>query len=66
MRTTKNTSTFTERARRDQITGGAVQVLADRGFAGTSLAAIGDRLGISKGVISYHFQDKAELLNAAN
>jgi AcrR family transcriptional regulator len=46
---------ITEAARRAQIVAAAVTVLADRGFASASLAAIADEVGISKGVISYHF-----------
>lgn len=56
--------TFTERARRAQITRAAALVLAEAGYAGTSMAAIAARLGISKGVISYHFDGKADLLRA--
>ncbi len=54
--------TFTEDARRAQIIGCAIEVLAERGYANASLAAIAERAGVSKGVISYHFAGKAELL----
>ncbi|MET9325204.1 TetR/AcrR family transcriptional regulator [Tsukamurella sp. NPDC003166] len=53
---------FIEEARRRQIIDAAVEVLADAGFGGASLARIADRAGISKGVISYHFAGKDELL----
>jgi TetR/AcrR family fatty acid metabolism transcriptional regulator len=53
---------FTEDARRTQIVNGAIAVLASEGYGAASLAAIAGRLGISKGVISYHFAGKAELL----
>ncbi|KXO94228.1 TetR family transcriptional regulator [Tsukamurella pulmonis] len=53
---------FIEEARRRQIIAAAVEVLADHGFGGTSLARIAERAGISKGVISYHFDGKDELL----
>ena len=53
----------TEAARRAQIVSAAVTVLADRGFASASLSAIADEVGISKGVISYHFAGKTELLH---
>jgi AcrR family transcriptional regulator len=65
MRTNAETSepTVTRSARREQIIRAAIDVLAERGFAGTSIAAIaGDRLGVSKGVLSYHFENKAELM----
>jgi AcrR family transcriptional regulator len=53
---------FTERARREQIAAGAIEALAADGFHATSLAGIAARLGISKGVISYHYAGKAELM----
>ncbi|MBH1934905.1 TetR/AcrR family transcriptional regulator [Streptomyces sp. AV19] len=53
---------FIEQARRAQIIDAAVEVLAERGFAKASLAQIAQRAGISKGVISYHFAGKEELL----
>lgn len=53
---------FIEEARRRQIIAAAVDVLAESGFGGASLARIADRAGISKGVISYHFNGKDELL----
>jgi AcrR family transcriptional regulator len=55
---------FIAAARRDQITKASIDVLASDGFAGTSLAAVADRLGVSKGVLSYHFPAKAEMLQA--
>lgn len=53
---------FIEEARRAQIIDGAITAFAERGYAGTSLARIADRIGISKGVISYHFAGKDELM----
>lgn len=40
----------------------AIEVLADAGYQAASLAAIAGRIGVSKGVISYHFAGKQELL----
>ncbi|MGE0687758.1 MAG: TetR/AcrR family transcriptional regulator [Dehalococcoidia bacterium] len=54
--------TFIEEARRAQIIKSTVDVLADLGFARTSLAEIARRAGISKGVIHYHFHGKRELI----
>lgn len=54
--------TFTEEARRAQIIGCAIEVLAEVGYAQTSFARIAERAGISKSVISYHFGAKDELL----
>ncbi|MGW8378125.1 TetR/AcrR family transcriptional regulator [Streptomyces sp. ODS28] len=53
---------FIERARRAQIVEAAVEVLAARGYARASLAQIAERAGVSKGVISYHFAGKGELI----
>jgi len=40
----------------------AIDVLASNGFAATSVAAIAGRVGVSKGVLTYHFPGKAELM----
>ncbi len=54
--------TFTEEARRAQILGCAIEVLAELGYAQSSFARIAERAGVSKSVISYHFAGKDELL----
>lgn len=55
--------TFVEQARRRQILQTTAELLAERGFQAASLAAIAERAGISKGVVSYHFADgKDDLL----
>lgn len=56
-------SSFTGMARRQQIVSGAIAVLAEKGFSATSLAAIAEHLDVSKGVISYHFAGKTEVLH---
>ncbi|MCO1654846.1 TetR/AcrR family transcriptional regulator [Pseudonocardia humida] len=53
---------FVEEARRAQIIESAIGTLAELGYTGTSLARVAERVGISKGVISYHFAGKAELM----
>jgi TetR/AcrR family transcriptional regulator, fatty acid metabolism regulator protein len=53
---------FIEEARRSQIVASAVEVIAEVGFAQASLARIAKHAGISKGVISYHFAGKEELM----
>jgi AcrR family transcriptional regulator len=53
---------FIEEARRAQIVAAAIEVIAEVGYAKASLAAIAVRAGISKGVISYHFGGKDELM----
>jgi AcrR family transcriptional regulator len=54
--------TFIETARRQQIVAAAIDTIAEVGFAQASLARIAERIGISKGVISYHFIGKDELI----
>ncbi len=53
---------FIEAARRAQIVECAIETIARLGYAHASLAQIAKRAGISKGVISYHFSDKEQLL----
>jgi len=60
--TKTSSKTFIEQARRQQIVECAIDILAERGYAQTSLSRIAERAAISKGVISYHFASKAELL----
>ena len=55
-------STFIEDARRTQIVEGAITVIAEHGYRNASLARIAQHLGISRGLISYHFSGKAELI----
>lgn len=54
--------TFTEEARREQIVAAAAATVAEVGYARASLARIAERAGISKSVISYHFDGKDDLL----
>ena len=49
-------------ARRAQIVEAAIDTVAEVGYAKASLARIAVRLGISKGVISYHFAGKDDLI----
>ncbi|MBD2761901.1 TetR/AcrR family transcriptional regulator [Kocuria sp. cx-116] len=55
-------TTFTESARRAQIMNCAIEVLAESGYSGASLAEIARRAGISKSVVLYYFSGKDELL----
>jgi AcrR family transcriptional regulator len=64
MRSNTRPRTFIEQARRRQIIDGAIDVLARDGYGAASLAAIAEEIGVSKGVISYHFAGKDELLRA--
>jgi AcrR family transcriptional regulator len=54
--------TFIETARRAQIAASAIDTIADVGYAGASFARIAERVGISRGLISYHFAGKDDLI----
>ncbi len=54
--------TFVETARRAQIVAAAIDTIAEVGFARASFARIASRLGISRGLISYHFAGKDDLI----
>ncbi len=58
----QGTRSFIETARRAQLVECAIDAIADLGYANASLAEIARRAGVSKGVISYHFADKRELI----
>ncbi|MEU5870201.1 helix-turn-helix domain-containing protein [Glycomyces sp. NPDC047369] len=58
--------TLTERARRSQLMEVTVELVADRGYAGASLAAIAERAGITKAAVLYHFPSKAAVVQAAH
>jgi TetR/AcrR family transcriptional regulator, fatty acid metabolism regulator protein len=53
---------FIETARRAQLVECAIDAIAELGYANASLAEIARRASVSKGVISYHFADKRELI----
>jgi AcrR family transcriptional regulator len=59
---TDDNRSFVSNARRAQIVAAAIETLAEVGYANASLARIAARLGISKGVISYHFAGKDDLI----
>jgi AcrR family transcriptional regulator len=54
--------TFIETARRAQIGAAAIDTIDDVGYAGASFARIAERVGISRGLISYHFAGKDDLI----
>lgn len=49
-------------ARRDQLLDCTIQELCEVGFAGTSIGSVARRAKVSKGVVTYHFRSKDELL----
>jgi TetR/AcrR family transcriptional regulator, fatty acid metabolism regulator protein len=53
-----------ETARRAQIVDCAIDAIAELGFANASIDQIAKRAGVSKGVITYHFPNKEEIVNA--
>ncbi|MDP9799580.1 AcrR family transcriptional regulator [Catenuloplanes nepalensis] len=57
--------TLTEQARRAQLIGVAIDLVAAHGYAGTSLARIAEAAGISKAAVLYHFPSKDGVVQAA-
>jgi AcrR family transcriptional regulator len=58
--------TFIEAARRAQVVAAAIEAIADLGYPAASLARIAEYAGTSKGVVTYHFQDKEDLVRAVS
>ncbi len=56
--------TFIQDTRRAQLVRCATEVLAEVGYARASLVRIARRAGVSRGVITYHFADRDELIDA--
>jgi TetR/AcrR family transcriptional regulator, fatty acid metabolism regulator protein len=57
-------STFTQLKRRDQLVDCAIDAIAEVGFARASVAEVARRAGVSKGVVTYHFAAKDDLIGA--
>lgn len=55
---------FLHRARRAQLVEAAVRVIAARGLAGASTVVVAREAGVSRGVLTYHFRDRADLVAA--
>src|ERR1700733_7639117 len=55
-------STFTQRKRREQLLGCAIDAIVDLGFQGMSVGEVARRAGVSKGVVTYHFAAKDDLI----
>ena len=56
--------TFTQQKRRDQLVDCMIDVIADLGFARASVGELARRARVSKGVITYHFPAKDDLISA--
>ena len=54
--------TFIDRARRAQIITAAIDTIAELGYGQASLTRIAQRAGTSKGVVTYHFTGKNEII----
>jgi TetR/AcrR family transcriptional regulator, fatty acid metabolism regulator protein len=52
------------RARRHQFVECAIESLVELGFAGTTIAEVARRAGVSKSVVLYHFSSRTELMLA--
>jgi AcrR family transcriptional regulator len=57
-------STFTRSARRAQIVTCAIEVIAEIGWAQTSIRKIADRVGVAMSAVLYHFGTKDNLVDA--
>jgi AcrR family transcriptional regulator len=54
--------TFTQLKRRDQLVACAIDAIVELGFQRASVAEIARRAGVSKGVVTYHFPAKDDLI----
>lgn len=49
---------------REQIRAVALEMFAERGYPGTSLREIAERLGVTKAAVYYHFKTKEDILTS--
>lgn len=61
---TTKAATFTQSARRAQIVAAAIEVIAELGWAQTSIRKIADRVGVAMSAVLYHFGTKDNLVEA--
>lgn len=65
MRTSeRGVKTFTQIKRRDQLVACMIDAIAELGYPGASVAEVARRAGVSKGVVTYHFVVKDDLIRA--
>lgn len=57
--------TFTEEARRAQLIDVTIELVAEHGYAASSLGRIAEKAGITKAGVLYHFPSKQALVEAA-
>ena len=60
--TTPDRGTFTQTARRAQLVGCAIDALVEVGYQQTTVAEVARRAGVSKGVVTYYFPARDELV----
>lgn len=60
----KKSTTFIQSARRAQIVAAAIEVIAEIGWAQTSIRKIADRVGVAMSAVLYHFGAKDNLVEA--
>jgi TetR/AcrR family fatty acid metabolism transcriptional regulator len=58
-------ATFTQRKRREQLIDCTIGAVVELGFQGASVGEVAQRAGVSKGVVTYHFAAKDDLIFAA-
>ncbi|TCC26261.1 TetR/AcrR family transcriptional regulator [Kribbella sindirgiensis] len=58
--------TFTEEARRAQLIDVTIELVADHGYAASSLGRIAEKAGITKAGVLYHYRSKQALVEAAH
>lgn len=64
MRSEIRKPTFTQASRRAQIVTAAIEVIAEVGWAQTSIRKIADRVGVAMSAVLYHFGTKDNLVDA--
>ncbi len=57
-------ATFTQRKRRDQLVECAIDAIVEVGYPRASVAEVARRAEVSKGVVTYHFPAKDDLIQA--
>jgi AcrR family transcriptional regulator len=57
-------ATFTQAARRAQVIECAIEVIAEVGWAQTSIRKVADRVGVAMSAVLYHFGSKDNLVEA--
>jgi len=60
--TTPDRGTFTQTVRRAQLVGCAIDALVEVGYQQTTVAEVARRAGVSKGVVTYYFPARDDLI----